>query len=193
MAARGNAPGDRFRPEPSPERAAHFHKKSMIHQIKSKMKRTILIIHSVIVALAFSGCTTNLSRNSLVKDQLNRKLKIQRECLLASGQKSWDEVREGDEDWFRGAPYQLYDKDPASNTWRKSGWIKPGTELTINKVVYNKSFETDYIDVYGTLYLDHRNIPFWYSWRYLSSSKPALKRAPWEGDDVPEKRPLKEH
>jgi len=154
------------------------------------MRRAILTIQLVIVALALCGCTTNLSDNSIVKDQLHRRLKIQRECLLASGQKSWDQVRAGEEDWFRGAPYQLYDKDVTSNAWRKSGWIKPGTELTLEKVVYRRTSETDYIDVYGTIYLEGRDIPFWYSWKYLSGGK-ILKRAPWEGDEVPEKRVLK--
>jgi len=155
------------------------------------MTRKIPALSFFILALALAGCSTNLSKNPLIADQLHRRLVIQRECQLASGQKTWDQVEPGHEVWFRGAPYQLYDKREGFNSWEPTGWIKPGTELTLDKVVFRRTFEVDYIDAYGTLHLKDRDIPFWYSWRALSRH-PALTRAPWEGSDVPEMRVLKE-
>ncbi|SRR6266576_1810989 len=159
------------------------------------------VIYAWLCALAcvnlFSGCATtkDLSKIPFIHGQVNSRQPIKGRCILMSGQKAWNDTSNGHESWFRGAPYQLYDYDESSNSWRKNGWVPKGTEIEIHSVELHETFETTYIDVLGTIFLPDEHSPkeFWYSWMSVGSARAALKRAPWENSDVPERRYLKNY
>ncbi|WP_444921387.1 hypothetical protein ACJJID_02760 [Microbulbifer sp. CnH-101-G] len=158
----------------------------------SNLLRTLTIIGICIAVLAGCTSTTSLNENELIHPQIRTKKIIQREALLMSGQDTWEEVQEGEESYFRGAPYQLYDKDPSSNSWRKTGWLPVGTEIEITNVTYVKTFSHDYIKADGLVFLSkEKPLHFVYSWRAYSKCL-SIKRAPWESQSVPEKRKIKE-
>jgi hypothetical protein len=83
--------------------------------------------------------------------------------------------------------FDLYDRD-SGNSWRKDGWLPAGTTLTILEI---NRYVTDargaWIGVLGVAETPEGPVKFLYTW---PSHHFSLERAPWEGSETPESRPL---
>lgn len=135
----------------------------------------VLILGSLVLA----GCEKSVEHDSQFAPYLVGIQTIQRRALLLKLD-SHSEIHEEE-------THHLYDRDPASNTWRTEGWVDPGTPVKILKVnQYHTDTRGPWIGAIGEIQdpVTKRQVRFLYCW----SSGSLLKRAPWDPASIPDER-----